>query len=254
MASGFAIRAAAVVAAIVVISFAVPQAQQDLAKTDGTAFADPGCNTATQKQWFDFATKSWTCQTDSGGGAGVPAGSILLIVSGTCPSGYAEETALNGKTLFGTLAANSDIGTTGGNDNITPAGTNSAPTFTGDAANLTHSGTAVTDHASHTHTYTDVVNHVHVQNVNTGTTGGSNGYGVDTSTNGSAATAISTANPTGGVATGTTNGPSATLTHSVTQPSAHSYTPTGSVAAPTFTGSSFDNRSAFARVIFCRKT
>lgn len=88
MERGFAIRAAAVIAALVVISFAVPQAQNDLSRTDGTPFADPGCNTTTQKQWFDYATRTWTCQTDaSGSGGGVPAGAILLIVSGTCPSG-----------------------------------------------------------------------------------------------------------------------------------------------------------------------
>lgn len=88
-----------------------------------------------------------------------------------------------------------------------------------DHAAHTHSVTsnvAVSDHASHTHTYTDVPNHVHVQNVNTGTTGAQNGYGVDTSTSGSGATGISTANPTGGVATGTTAGPNAALSHSVT--------------------------------------
>lgn len=59
--------------------------------------------------------------------------------------------------------------------------------------------------ANHSHTYSDVVNHVHVQNRNSGTTGSQSGYGIDTSTSGSAATGISTANPTGGVAQGTTD-------------------------------------------------
>ena len=86
-----------------------------------------------------------------------------------------------------------------------------------------HSGTAVADHASHTHTYTDVPNHVHVENMNGATTGGLTGWGVavDTSTNTPTATGYSTATNTGGVATGTTNGPGAALSHSVTQPSAH---------------------------------
>lgn len=79
----------------------------------------------------------------------------------------------------------------------------------------THSGTAISDHASHTHTYTDVVNHVHVQHVNSGTTGGTSGYTPDTSTSTDATSGYSTSNPTGGVATGTTAGPSATLTHTV---------------------------------------
>lgn len=200
-------------------------------------------------------------------------GDIVIRASGTCGTGFTEVSGLDGKFLIGTLAANGNIGGTGGSDNITPAGTNDAPTLTMNAytpagtnaggAVDAHSGTAVADHASHTHTYTDVVNHVHVQAVNSATTGGLSGYTPDTSSNTSATSGYSTANPTGGVASGTTNGPSATLTHSVTQPSAHTFTQptftgtqatlTGSVAAPTFTGTQFDNRPAFARVIFCAK-
>src|SRR6476659_893287 len=60
-----------------------------------------------------------------------PIGSILIITSGACPSGYTEVSALNGKTLLGTLNANGDIGATGGSDTITPAGSVSQPTFTG---------------------------------------------------------------------------------------------------------------------------
>ena len=147
------------------------------------------------------------------GGSSVPSGAILLVNSGSCPAEYTEESSLNGKTLLGTLNAGADVGTTGGNDNITPAGTVSQPSFTGDASTV-------------------VVNHVHVQNVNTGTTGGQNGYGVDTSTNGSGATGLSTANATGGAA---------------------NYTPAGTVSQPTFTGTQFDNRSAWQKVIFCKK-
>lgn len=53
-----------------------------------------------------------------------------MIDSGTCPSGFAEDATLDGKTLFGTLAAHGDVGTTGGSDSITPAGSISA-SFTG---------------------------------------------------------------------------------------------------------------------------
>lgn len=269
-----------------------------------------------------------------GGGTALPTGSIIIILSGSCPSGYTEATELNGVMLLGTLAANADVGTTGGADTITPTGSNSAPGFTGTAATLAHAGTAVSahagtavaahvftqpatawpvgvpansggavnahsgaavvDHASHTHTYTDVVNHVHVQSVNSAATGGLSGYTADTSTNTSVSSGYSTANPTGSVATGTTAGPSAVLTHSVTQPanhtftqptiawpvgvptnsggavdahavtqpsahtvtqpSDHSYTPAGSVAAPILTMNSFNNRPTFVRVIFCKKT
>jgi len=133
-----------------------------------------------------------------------------------------------------------------------PAG---VPTFAGSALGThshgagtylpsAHAGTAVANHASHTHTYTEVPNHVHVENINTAITGGAIGWPAlqDNSTSGSTATGVSTANPTGGVATGTTAGPSATLTHTVTQPDAHTMsgsseaitagTPAGTISWP----------------------
>lgn len=99
-----------------------------------------------------------------------------------------------------------------------------------------HAGATVADHAahthagpSHTHTYTQTPNHVHVQSVNSAATGGLSGYTADTSTNTSVASGYSTANPTGGVATGTTaadgtgntGNPSATLSHTVGQADDH---------------------------------
>jgi hypothetical protein len=92
-----------------------------------------------------------------------------------------------------------------------------------------HSGTAVANHASHTHTYTQVPNHLHTLATGTGSTGSfSQVVGtVDTSSGGNGGTPTQTAlgtlsgNPVGGVATGTTAGPDATLTHSVTQPDSH---------------------------------
>ena len=218
-----------------------------------------------------------------GVGAGVPAsaqggslnvGDIVMRLS-ACGSGFTEVSALDAKTLLGTVAANMDVGGTGGDDTLTPAGTNSAPTFTGSAlgthlhgtgtyATSAHSGTAVTDHASHTHDYTQVVNHTHTVNVGSAadissTTGAGNIFAGTTSS-----VVATSANPAGGVATGTTAGPSASLTHAVTQPSAHTLsgsseavsagTPAGTVGAPTFTGDAGDNRSAFTFVIFCEKT
>lgn len=74
----------------------------------------------------------------------------------------------------------------------------------------------------------------------------------------------STQTPAGGVATGTTAGPSAALTHNVTQPGTHTMsgssesvgagTPSGTISQPTFTGTQFDNRPAYAKVIFCQKS
>lgn len=206
------------------------------------------------------------------------AGDIVIRVSGDCGAGFTEVSSLNGKTLLGTVAANMNQGGTGGADTITPEGSVAAPTFTGDAlsghshgagtyATSAHSGTAVADHASHTHTYTEVPNHTHgFTDVRGNTTGGATTARGFTEGNDTSSTVTSgvTGNPSGGVATGTTNGPSATLTHSVTQPSAHTLsgssqsvsggTPSGTNSAPAFTGTQFDNRPAFLRVIFCEKS
>jgi hypothetical protein len=164
----------------------------------------PGAITRTE--WVEAHTVSGYLEAFAVGG-------IYINVTGTNPAtelGYGTWSAFGaGKVLVGRDSGDTDFDTaeeTGG-----------AKT----KAISAHSGTAVADHASHTHTYTEVPNHVHVQSVNSASTGGLNGYGVDSSTNTSTASGYSTANPTGGVATGTTNGPNATLTHSVTQPSAH---------------------------------
>src|SRR5882762_3143144 len=63
-----------------------------------------------------------------------PSGMIVLMISGTCPSGFTEVAALNGKMLKMTLAANGDVGQAGGSATITPIGTVTAPTFTGTPA------------------------------------------------------------------------------------------------------------------------
>lgn len=176
--------------------------------------------------WADLSS------ADEGGDASIPTGAILFIDSGTCPDGFEEVSALEGKTLVGTLAANADVGETGGADSITPEGENSAPTFT---------GTAITDVIDHTHPVVDP-GHAHVEHQNSATSGGLSGWGArDTSTNTSVATSYSTESATTGI---TTSEPASGVT---------SITPAGSVSAPTFTGTAFDNRSAFARVIFCKK-
>lgn len=144
---------------------------------------------------------------------------------------------LRGRFIKG-AAAGVDPGSTGG----------SATHTHDDHAALTHSGTAVADHASHTHTYTQVPNHVHgYTDLRGATTGGATTNfggvtaGADTS---SAASPVKTANPDGGVAQGTTAGPGATLTHSVTQPSQHSAQ----------SHSSASNEPAFYTVAYIMKT
>lgn len=63
-------------------------------------------------------------------GGGIPAGLITVIVAGACPATWTEVSALNGKMLRGTLAANGDVGTAAGSDAITPTGTVSQPIVT----------------------------------------------------------------------------------------------------------------------------
>ncbi len=110
------------------------------------------------------------------GAAGVAPGQITLILSGTCPAGFSEVAALDGKTVIGTVSAHGNVGSTGGSDTITPAGT------------------------------------------------------------------VAAIAPTPGPSVKTANGAAQTI------PALLHLHP-----APAFTGISFDNRSAFVRVIFCLK-
>jgi hypothetical protein len=87
---------------------------------------------------------------------------------------------------------------------------------------------------------------------------------VATAVNQSATTGVTTANPAGGVASGTTGGPSATLTHSVTQPADHTLsgatqavsagTPAGTVSQPNFSGASMSVVQPYIVVYFWKRT
>lgn len=204
-----------------------------------------------------------------------PVNSIYISVDATNPAstlGYGTWTAFGaGRMLVGRNGLDTDfdvVEETGGNKSVTPTGTVAAPTISGSTAaeaSHTHSVTsnvAVADHSSHTHTYTDVVNHTHPVNItdpghNHGMTEGqtdSTGTAADTASAGTptamttndATTGITatTSNPTGGVATGTTAGPNAALTHSITNNavtsaagSSHSHgVGTLAASAPAFTG------------------
>jgi hypothetical protein len=157
-----------------------------------------------------------------------PAGLITLVTSGVCPTGYSELSALAGKTLIGTTAANGDVGATGGTDTITPAGTNQALTFTGSSANTS----AVT----------------------AGTPAGTNAASATTGNCAATNLAIGTGATTACKATAPNLTVSAqTFTGSALGTHLHAVTATGTINTPTFTGTPGDNRSAYIKVIFCKK-
>jgi hypothetical protein len=143
-------------------------------------------------------------QGPAGSDASIPSGLIAMWagVLANIPSGWHLCDGLNGtpdlrsKFIKGS-AAGAESGVTGGaaSVNYTPAGTNTG------AAVSAHSGTAVADHPSHTHT-----------GASAGTT-----------------PKLFTSNTSTGVP-GISGGPSATLTHTVTQPANHT------VTQPTFAG------------------
>lgn len=74
----------------------------------------------------------------------VPSGAIFMFISGSCPVHMMEVTALDGYTLVGTLAAHSDVGSSGGNATITPTGSVAAPVFTGTSSQVTSATSAGT--------------------------------------------------------------------------------------------------------------
>lgn len=208
---------------------------------------------------FCSATNTWVALADGSSGA-VPTGSILLIDSGTCPSGFAEDTALNGKALIGTLAANGNVGTTGGSDTITPTGSNSAPSFTGaawsnpaiawPASVPVFAGAALATHAHELPWQipsTTTIRQLAAATFGTGTSRAATAVSAaGTANTTSAAVALSEAKSAGT--------PAGTIAWPASVPTIGAYTPQGSISAPTFTGTAFDNRSAFVRVIACKKS
>jgi hypothetical protein len=173
-------------------------------------------------------------------GRPIAVGGLYLTVDPTDPNttlGYGTWVAWgSGRVPVGFNALDSDFNLVekeSGAKTVAAAGSVAAPTISGSVANESahthnvtsnvavadhgnhvHSGPA--DHASHTHTYTEVPNHVHgFTDLRGGTTGvaATNRAVTEGLDNSSTATGLKTANPDGGVGTGTTNGPSAALSH-----------------------------------------
>ena len=216
---------------------------------------------------------------DAGPAGTIPSGAILIIDSGACPAGTAEVSAMAGRTLIGTLAANLDIGTTGGSDTLTPAGSVTAPSLTMNSYTPagTLAGVTVSAHtgANVTSVFTGTALAAHSHELPFQKVAGGTGvlrmlaptiFGTGTSRAAESQSAAPVANTTAaavllsqGVSGGT---PAGTIANTVTQAAAHtvgqgsfSGTPatlTGVVAAPTFAGTQADNRSAYMKVLFCR--
>lgn len=173
-----------------------------------------------------WASVGWTTSA-------VPSGAIMFIESGTCPAGFTQDTSLNGVMVRGTIAANSDVGTTGGADTITPTVaslTAAAQTFTGSSATTSA--------------------------VSAGTPAGTNSA---TATSGNCAAtniAAGTGSTTACKATSPNlTVPAETFTGSALATHTHTLTATGTNGTSTVTGTlnSFDNRPAFIRLIACKK-
>lgn len=172
-------------------------------------------------------------------GGGVPSGTLTMIVTGTCSNGWTEVSGLNGQFLQGTLAANGDVGTTGGNATITPAGTVSQPTFSG-ASDTTSSVTAGTPAGSNsTAAFTPVGSNGTAAFTPAGTVAAPTFTGAsDTTSAVSAGTPAGVNSSTGTVSKLVTSSSGVTLVFvgSALATHTHTVTPTGTNSAPAFSG------------------
>lgn len=215
----------------------------------------------------DTGSLAATSAFSGGGSATLPSGVVFLILSGTCPAGSTEVTALNGKMLKGTLAANGDVGTTGGNATITPSGTISAQTFTGSqvTTSAVSAGTPAGTNSAPTFAGSALASHAHelpFQIPSTTTTRqiASATFGTGTSRAATAVSATGTSNTTSaavalsqsvsaGTPAGTVSAP--TFTGSALGTHTHTDTAAGTVSQATFTGNAIDPSPSFVKVIFC---
>jgi hypothetical protein len=108
----------------------------------------------------DKFVKGWAAGVDpggTGGGSYTPAGSVSAPVF---TGSSVNTSSVSAGTPAGTVSTPTFTGNSVTSSAVsagTPAGTSTAPAFTGTQATLTHSGTAVADHAAHTHGVTSNV-------------------------------------------------------------------------------------------------
>jgi len=75
--------------------------------------------------------------------AGVPSGMIAFIATGTCPSGWTENDTLATYNILVTTTVAGDVGTHGGSNSYTPAGTAGVSSLSAAAQTFTGSSTTV---------------------------------------------------------------------------------------------------------------
>ena len=199
---------------------------------------------------YRITTKDFGCVSPPSPG-GIPSGSILIISSGTCPTGFSEATELDGVMLRGTLTAHGDIGGTGGADSITPT-VNSLTA----AAQTVNSLIA----AAHTHSWPAGVptngaiaigTFANVATATTGNCAATNTLIGTGAANSCKATAPNLTVPAEGH-TGALTPPVISWPAGVPTEGTSAVTGTMNSSAVTGTLNSFDNRPAFKKVIFCK--
>ncbi len=238
---------------LLVAAFAWPgmQAQPRYGTSIFIQASTPTIGSYPGSMWFDTSVDTLKIQksdlswaTVGGAVGGLPSGAIVLVDTGACPAGTAEVAAADGRTIIGTLNANANVGTTLGSDTITPAGTNNAPALTMNSYTPQGTNTApAISWPAGVPVYTGTVNTLAVT-----------AHTVVATKQGTAAgNVVTTATHTiTGIPGGTVAWPAGVPTHAAATFSGTGATLTGSVAAPTFTGTQFDNRSAARRYILCK--
>lgn len=201
----------------------------------------PAVCAANQDFFFkDGVGPYWCSALNTWSFIGTPAGFLGMIDSGTCPDGYTEDATIDGRMALATIASHGNVGSTGGADTITPMGTVGVPVFIG-ISSSTSSDSAGTPSGSNSAPAFTGGGDSTAFDLGSGTTVMA-GTGVVVA----AHTHIHTFTPDGLVS-------APTFTGVILPTHSHTFTPYGTVSAPSFTGTPFDNRSAFMRVIYCRK-
>jgi hypothetical protein len=187
-------------------------------------------------------------------------GMIVFIDSGSCPTNWTEVSQAGNYVLL-TSSGNGNVGTTGGSNSYTPAGSNATASFTpsGTVAAPTFTGSQGTVPAeTFTGTpFSSVINHTHTVTVTSLVQGGT--------TAATTGTHLMTSTAVGGSARAPTAGGVASITPAGINGTA-SFTPAGTNSAPTFTGNSgtvpaetwsgtpTTIQPTFIRLIACKKT